>query len=50
FPNITAFAGKLVFREENLVSRLLHNQTAFMAQTRLVFSGLPMIVLPIRVL
>ncbi|MBI5904039.1 MAG: APC family permease [Deltaproteobacteria bacterium] len=50
FPNITAFAGKLVFREENLVSRLLHNQTAFLAQKRLVFSGLPMIVLPIRVL
>ena len=50
FPNICVFAGKLVFREENLVSRLLHNQTAFMAQKRLVFAGLPMIVLPIRVL
>jgi amino acid transporter len=50
FPNITVFAGKLVFREENLLSRLLHNQTAFMAQKRLVFAGLPMIVLPIRVL
>jgi hypothetical protein len=50
FPNICVFAGKLVFREENLLSRLLHNQTAFMAQKRLVFAGLPMIVLPIRVL
>ena len=50
FPNICVFAGKLVFKEENLVSRLLHNQTAFMAQKRLVFAGLPMIVLPIRVL
>ena len=50
FPNICVFAGKLVFREENLLSRLLHNQTAFMAQKRLVFAGLPMIVMPIRVL
>ena len=50
FPNICVFAGKLVFEEENFCHRLLHNQTAFMAQKRLVFSGLPMIVLPIRVL
>ena len=50
FPNICVFAGKLIFREDNLVARLLHNQTAFMAQKRLVFAGLPMIVLPIRVL
>ena len=41
FPNICVFAGKLVFKEENLLSRLLHNQTAFMAQKRLVFAGLP---------
>jgi amino acid transporter len=50
FPNICVFAGKLVFKEENLLSRLLHNQTAFMTQKRLVFAGLPMIVMPIRVL
>jgi amino acid transporter len=50
FPNICVFAGKLVFKEENLLSRLLHNHTAFLAQKRLVFAGLPMIILPIRVL
>jgi amino acid transporter len=50
FPNVCVFAGKLVFREENLLARVLHNHTAFMAQKRLVFSGLPMIILPIRVL
>ncbi len=50
FPNITVFAGKLVFREENFLDKLLHNQTALMAQKRLVFAGLPMVVLPIRVL
>jgi len=50
FPNICVFAGKLIFREENLLSRMLHNHTAMMAQKRLVFAGLPMVVLPIRVL
>ena len=50
FHNPCVFAGKLVFREENFLARLLHNQTAFMVQKRLVFSGLTMIVLPVRVL
>ncbi|MCL5966561.1 MAG: amino acid permease [Deltaproteobacteria bacterium] len=50
FPNIMFFAGQLVFEEENFVTRLLHNQTAFLAQKRLVFDGLPMIVMPIRAL
>jgi amino acid transporter len=50
FPHLTVFAGKLVFREENFLTRVLHNHTALMAQKRLVFAGLPMVVLPIRVL
>ena len=50
FPNAVFFAGQLVFKEENFFNRLLHNQTAFLAQKRLVFSGLPMIVMPVRVL
>ncbi len=48
YPNCSFFAGKLVFEEENFITRLLHNQTAFLAQKRLVFSGHPMIVLPVR--
>lgn len=48
YPNTTFFAGKLVFREENFLTRLLHNQTAFLAQRRVVFLGFPMFVLPIR--
>jgi hypothetical protein len=48
FTNIMFFAGQLVFKEERLSDRILHNQTAFLAQKRLVFDGLPMIVLPIR--
>ena len=48
FPNTTFFAGKLVFREANTLTRFLHNQTAFLAQKRLVFHGHPVFILPIR--
>ncbi len=44
------FVGKLVFEEENLFTRLLHNQTAFSIQRILQFKGIPTIVLPIRVI
>jgi amino acid transporter len=50
FPNIVFFSGQLVFQEESAITRLLHNQTAFLAQKKLVFAGLPMIILPVRVL
>ena len=44
------FVGKLIFEEENLFTRLLHNQTAFSIQRILQFKGIPSIVLPIRVI
>jgi len=50
FPNVVFFAGQLVFQEENFFNKLLHNQTAFLVQKKLVFAGYPMIVMPIRVL
>ncbi len=50
FPNVVFFAGKLVFEEDNFITKLLHNQTSFLAQKRLVFSGHPMIVMPVRAL
>ncbi len=50
FPNVLFFAGQLVFEEENAATRFLHNQTAFLAQKKLVFAGLPMIILPVRAL
>jgi amino acid transporter len=50
FPNVVFFAGQLVFREESFIDKVLHNQTAFLAQKKIVFSGHPMIVMPIRVL
>lgn len=50
YPNAVFFAGQLVFKEENFFNRLLHNHTAFLAQKKLVFHGLPMIIMPVRVL
>jgi amino acid transporter len=43
------FAGKLVFQEETLFTRALHNHTPFTLQQKLQFEGLQMIILPIRV-
>ena len=48
FPRAVFFAGKLVFSEENLLTRLLHNQAAHTLQRRLQFKGLPLVVLPVR--
>lgn len=42
------FAGRLVFKEENFLTRQLHNQAAFTIQRRLQFKGLQMVVLPVR--
>src|SRR6266850_2584285 len=44
------FAGKLIFERERWWDRLLHNETAYQIQRRLQFKGLPMVVLPVRVL
>jgi amino acid transporter len=44
------FSAKLIFARENFVNRFLHNQTSMELQRRLLFEGLNMIVLPIRVL
>jgi K+ transporter len=48
FPKGVFFLGKLVFAHEKFYYRFLHNDTAFAIQRRLQFSGLPTIILPIR--
>ena len=50
FPRSVFFSGKLVFAQDNLLTRLLHNQAAHTMQRRLQFAGLPMVVLPVRVM
>ncbi|MDH4195967.1 MAG: APC family permease [Candidatus Aminicenantes bacterium] len=44
------FVGKLVFEEENIFTKFLHNQTALSIQRLLQFRGIPTIIMPIRVL
>lgn len=48
FPRSVFFAGKLVFQQELFWHKVLHNQAAFTLQRRLQFSGLQMVVLPVR--
>jgi len=49
FPRSVFFGGKLVFGQQNLVTRALHNHTPSTLQERLQFEGLQMVVVPIRV-
>ena len=49
FPGPTVFAGRLVFQREILLTRSLHDQTAYSLQRRLLFHGIPVIILPVRV-
>ena len=49
FPQAQFFAGQLVFKEESLVTRWLHNHTVFELQRRLYQNGRPMLILPIQV-
>ena len=49
FHRSVFFAGKLIFQEETLFTRALHNHTPFTLQQKLQFEGLQMIILPIRV-
>jgi hypothetical protein len=43
------FTGQLVFERETAWNRMLHNQTAFSVQRELLFKGLEVVILPIRV-
>lgn len=43
------FTGQLVFEEEHIWHRFLHNQTAFALQRKLIFKGMEVVILPIRV-
>jgi K+ transporter len=50
FGKAVFFVGKLVFEEENIFTKFLHNQTAMSIQRILQFRGIPTIIMPIRVL
>jgi len=48
YPRATIISGKLVFRQERMFNRLLHNETPTLIQRRLQWLGVPMVVLPVR--
>ncbi|MES2300207.1 MAG: APC family permease [Pseudomonadota bacterium] len=49
YPNSIFFTSKLIFAQDNWITRLLHNQAALAIQRRLHFDGLQMIILPMKV-
>jgi amino acid transporter len=49
FPRSTVFAGQSVFRQPNLLHKLLHNETAFAIQQELRWRGITTVILPIRI-
>ncbi len=50
FPRSVYFAGKLLFEAEKWYYPLLHNETAYAITRRLQLQGIPMVVMPIRIL
>jgi amino acid transporter len=49
FSRAVFFSGTLVFQQENVFTRWLHNHTPLTLQQRLQFAGHDMMILPIRV-
>lgn len=50
YTDATFFAGKLIFAKESFWTSFLHNQAALEIQRRLLFKGMNMMVVPVRVL
>jgi amino acid transporter len=48
YPNAIFFGGQLVFPQDNLANRLLHNYITFSIQRRLFSEGIPFVIVPIR--
>ena len=49
YPGAVFFGGQLVFAEETVMTRWLHNYTVFAIQRNLYQKGIPFMILPIRV-
>ena len=49
YPNTVFFASKLLFNNDNVFTRLLHNTTALSLQRLLHLRGMPMVILPMKV-
>jgi amino acid transporter len=49
YSRVVFFAGKLIWKRESWMQRILHNETAYQVERRLHWKGLAMSVLPVRV-
>jgi amino acid transporter len=49
FPNCIFFSSKLFFRNDNWITRLLHNETAITLQRHIHLQGKEMVILPMRI-
>jgi len=48
YPKALFVAGQIIFEEDSVWNRVLHNETAFMVQKTLQRRAIPMIVVPVR--
>jgi hypothetical protein len=49
YPSAVFFGGQIVFPEDTFLTRLLFNHTTFAVQRRLHQTGIPFLVMPVRV-
>ena len=49
YPQAVFFGGQLVFQDDSILTRWLHNQTIFNIQKRLYQQGILVVIMPIRV-
>ena len=49
FPNAVFFGGQIVFPNDSVLTRWLHNYTVFASQRKLYADCIPFVVLPIKV-
>ncbi|OGT36924.1 MAG: amino acid transporter [Gammaproteobacteria bacterium RIFCSPHIGHO2_12_FULL_37_14] len=49
YPNAVFFASQLIFSHENMITRILHNQTPLILQHHLHFQGKKLMIIPMRI-
>jgi amino acid transporter len=49
YPNCIFFGGRIVFREETMLTRMLYNYVTFAVQRRLHQLGIPFVIVPVPV-
>jgi amino acid transporter len=49
FPHSVFFTSQLVFKRENVITRLMHNQTTLMLQQYFLHQGKELVILPMKI-